>query len=56
MPLTQRLYLTVINHEYEGDTWLNSYLPEQWHEVSSDQQDPEKTGGLDVCYKILRRR
>ena len=34
MPLTQRLYLTVIDAEYEGDTWLSSYVSNEWQEVS----------------------
>lgn len=55
MPITQRLYLTLIDHEFEGDTWLDSYQSEEWVEVSDKPQDPEKTGGLTVSYKVLQR-
>jgi len=34
MPFTDRLYLTFIDHEYEGDTWFDSYDTEQWQEIS----------------------
>jgi len=34
IPFTDRLYLTVIDAEYEGDTWLNSYKADEWVEAS----------------------
>ncbi len=55
MPLTQRLYLTVIDHAYEGDTWLDSFAWDQWTVVSEDVQDPESTGGLPVTYWVLEK-
>jgi len=39
MPRTQRLYLTVIDAEYEGDTWLTSFHREQWKEVARRDVD-----------------
>ncbi len=55
MPLTQRLYLTFIDHVFEGDTWFDSYEPGDWNESMRDQRDPATTGGLDVAYLILER-
>lgn len=55
MPITQRLYLTLIDHEFEGDTWLDSYHPEEWVAVSDELQDPETSGGFKVHYKVLHR-
>lgn len=55
MPLTERLYLTVIDHAFEGDTWLDSYHPEEWHEVSRERRDPATTDGLEVAYLVLER-
>jgi len=34
MPLTHRLYLTIIDAAYEGDTWLHSYDASEWTVVS----------------------
>ena len=36
MPITERLYLTVIDEAYEGDTWLESYEADQWREISRE--------------------
>lgn len=55
MPVTQRLYLTVINHEYEGDTWLESFSWDDWRVVSEDVRDPETTGGVPVTYWVLEK-
>jgi len=55
MPLTDRLYLTFIDAEYEGDTWLDSYEPTQWQEVSRRDVDPADTGGIAVSYRVLER-
>jgi len=56
MPLTQRIYLTYIDHEFEGDTWFDSFHWEDWQEVSREDADPEKSGGYQVAYLVLERR
>ena len=55
MPLTERLYLTVIDHAFEGDTWLDSYEPAEWRERSRERRDPATTNGLEVVYLDLER-
>ncbi len=39
MPLIDRLYLTVIDREYQGDTWFPELAPHEWHTVSKDHRD-----------------
>jgi len=55
MPITHRLYLTVIDKAYEGDTWLDSFHWEDWRVVSTEAQDPAQTGGLPVTYWVLEK-
>ncbi|ASJ72194.1 dihydrofolate reductase [Granulosicoccus antarcticus] len=55
MPRTQRLYLTVVDHEYEGDTWLESFNWSDWQVISEDVRDPETTGGVPVTYWVLEK-
>lgn len=55
MPVTQRLYLTVVDHEYDGDTWLDSFDWNHWTALSEDVQDPAETGGLSVTYWVLEK-
>jgi len=56
MPLTQRFYLTVVDHAFEGDTWLDSFDWDEWNKVSSDVRDPSTTNGLPVTYWVLEKK
>ena len=45
MPCTHKLYLTVIDHAFEGDVWLDSFKEEDWLEaerraVAADDKNP----------------
>lgn len=53
MPLTDRLYLTVIDHEFEGDTWFDSFDASKWRELSCETK---KVDGFDLEYKVLERK
>ena len=55
MGRTQRLYLTVVDKAYEGDTWLDSFNWSDWKVVSEDKQSLEDTGGLPVTYWVLEK-
>ena len=55
MPLTERLYLTVIDEAFDGDTWLDSFREEEWREVMRDEPDPATTGGYRIAYRTLER-
>lgn len=54
MPLVERLYLTDIDAEYDGDTWLDSFVRKDWHEVSAEHPDPATTGDVRVVYRVLQ--
>jgi len=56
MPLVERLNLTVIEHEFSGDTWLDSFDWNDWHTVDSDPRDERDQGGYQFCYYVLDRK
>lgn len=49
MPMTEKLYLTIIDHEFKGDVWLHSFEAAQWREVSSRQV--EKSSDNEYAYR-----
>ncbi|MFK8076097.1 MAG: dihydrofolate reductase [Granulosicoccus sp.] len=55
MSITRRLYLTVVDRAYEGDTWLCSFNWGDWTIVSEDKQSLEDTGGVPVTYWVLEK-
>jgi len=55
MAITQRLYLTVIDHAFEGDTWLDSFHWNEWTVASEEVQDVQATGGYSVTYWVLEK-
>lgn len=55
MPVTERLYLTVIDHEFSGDTWLDSFNWDDWTIVSTDPRDERDDSGYQFCYYVLDR-
>jgi dihydrofolate reductase len=56
MPITDRLYLTVVDKAYSGDTWLDSFEWDHWEVVSEDPQDLSTTAGIKVTYWVLEKK
>lgn len=56
MSLTERLYLTVIDAAFDGDTWLDAFDEDDWREVAREEPDPATSGGYRIAYRVLERR
>lgn len=54
LPLADRLYLTEIQAEVEGDAWFPDYDRTQWREVSRDRRTDE-AAGLDYHFVVYDR-
>jgi len=52
MPITQRIYLTLIDHEYEGDIWFDSFDWDDWQIKSRKDLVQD---GLAYSYLVLER-
>ena len=55
LPLTQRLYLTVIDHAFEGDAWLDEFNPQDWHEVSREDRSVGDETPYPLSYRVYER-
>lgn len=51
-----RLYLTHIDAEVEGDTQFPDYDPDQWQSVFSEFHDADSNNTHSFCFEILERR
>jgi dihydrofolate reductase len=55
LPLADRLYLTEIQAEVEGDAWFPEYDRTLWREVSRDRRHDEASG-FDYHFVVYDRR
>ncbi|MEW6132920.1 MAG: dihydrofolate reductase [Pseudomonadota bacterium] len=55
LPLADRLYLTEIQADVEGDAWFPDYDRTQWREVSRDKRHDEASG-LDYYFVVYDRQ
>lgn len=56
LPLAQRLYLTHIDAEVEGDTHFPEYEPDEWQPVFSEFRDADEKNSHGCFFEILERR
>ena len=56
LPKAQKLYLTHIAAEVEGDTHFPDYEPDEWQSVFSEFHDADENNSHSYCFEILERR
>ena len=52
----QRLYLTFIGAEFEGDAFFPRILESQWLLVSEESHEPDEKNAYPYCYRIYERK
>jgi dihydrofolate reductase len=52
----ERIYLTVIEHDFEGDTWLPQWEPDDWVEVSREAHAPDDRNPYPYRFILLECR
>jgi len=56
LPRADRLYLTHIDAEVEGDTQFPDYEPDEWQSTISEFHDADAQNSHSYCFEILDRR
>lgn len=56
LPKAQRLYLTHIDADVEGDIHFPDYEPDEWQPVFSEFHDADERNSHSYCFEILERR
>ena len=52
LPITERLYITVIDKDYEGDTTFPEFDWNEWKTISEDKRE----GNLSFTFYVLERK
>lgn len=55
LPQIQRLYLTLIHHKFEGDTYFPELLADEWREVSREKHLADEKNKYDYSFVLLER-
>jgi dihydrofolate reductase len=55
LPVADRLYLTLVDSEFEGDAWFPEYEPEEWKEISSEHLPPDDSNRPGMRFVTLER-
>lgn len=56
LPLAQRLYITEVDAQLEGDTHFPVLEPTQWRQVSADSHPADDRHAYAYTFKLLERR
>ena len=56
MPSADRMYLTLIDAAFEGDTWFPEYDLRQWRLVSAEQHSADPKNASDFCFRTYERK
>ena len=55
LPCADRLYLTEIDHAFEGNVWFPAYDPEAFTEVDREEHAPDEKNPYPYRFRILER-
>lgn len=55
LPLAGRLYLTLIDAEFEGDTWFPEWNDAEWRETGRDAHEPDERNAYPYTFVELER-
>jgi len=56
LPLANRLYLTYIHQEFEGDTYFPEFDTKEWKEISRQDHQPDEKNKYDYSFVILEKK
>jgi dihydrofolate reductase len=56
LPLTDRIYLTIIDHDFDGDTFFPELNDQDWKETERENFEPDEKNKYAYSFITLQRR
>lgn len=56
VPLANRLYLTIIHHQFEGDTYFPEWDSNDWEVIEQEEFIPDSQNPYSHTFQILKRK
>lgn len=55
LPLAKRMYLTLVDHDFEGDTYFPDFPREEWQEVSCERHGLDEKNPYSCSFVVWER-
>lgn len=55
LPIADRLYLTLVDNDFDGDAWFPAYDAHEWKEIASEQLPPDEKNSQGMRLVTLER-
>jgi dihydrofolate reductase len=55
LPLAARMYLTLIDGDFDGDTWFPEYDEHEWREITRTEHAPDADNPYSLVFLTLQR-
>jgi dihydrofolate reductase len=55
LPMVQRMYVTWVDAQCEGDTYFPDYAPKQWQEIERHDFSADANNGYPYSFTVLER-
>jgi dihydrofolate reductase len=56
LPLAERLYLTFIDNDFDGDIFFPEFDMSEWKEVSREDHEPDEKNKYKYSFVVLERK
>jgi dihydrofolate reductase len=56
LPMAQRLYLTFIDHDFEGDIFFPEFNFSEWKEVGREDHEPDEKNKYKYSFVVLEKK
>ena len=56
MHLTDRIYLTIVHKDFDGDSYFPEINPNEWHETAREDHEPDAKNTLPYSFVTLEKR
>lgn len=55
LPVTQRVYLTIVHHNFDGDAFFPELKADEWQEVSRERHTADDKNKYDYSFVVMER-
>jgi len=56
MHLTDRIYLTIVHKDFDGDSYFPEINPNDWHETARDDHEPDAKNALPYSFITFEKK